>query len=30
MDGRIMLKGIFKKWDGDKDWVDLVQDRDRW
>jgi hypothetical protein len=31
MDGRIILKLIFKKWDqGDMDWVDLAQDRDRW
>jgi hypothetical protein len=30
VDGRIILKWIFKKWDGDMDWVDLVQIRDRW
>jgi hypothetical protein len=28
--GRITLKWIFKKWDGDMDWVELAQDRDRW
>jgi hypothetical protein len=28
--GRIILKCIFKKWDGCMDWIDLVQDRDRW
>jgi hypothetical protein len=31
VDGRIILKWIFKKWDGgDMDWIDMVQDRDRW
>jgi hypothetical protein len=31
IDGRIILKRIFKKWDGgDKDWIDMAQDRDRW
>jgi hypothetical protein len=30
IDGRIILKGILKKWDGDMDWIDLSQDRDRW
>jgi hypothetical protein len=30
VDGRIILKWIFKKWDGDMDWIELVQDRDRW
>jgi hypothetical protein len=30
IDGRIILKRIFKKWDGDIDWIDLGQDRDRW
>jgi hypothetical protein len=29
-DGRIILKWIFKKWDGGMDWIELVQDRDRW
>jgi len=27
---RIILKRIFKKWDGDMDWVNLTQDMDRW
>jgi hypothetical protein len=28
---RIILKWIFRKWDvGGMDWIELVQDRDRW
>jgi hypothetical protein len=30
VDGRIILKRIFKKWDGGMNWIELVQDRDRW
>ena len=30
VDGRIILKWIFEKWDGGIDWIDLAQDRDRW
>jgi hypothetical protein len=29
VDGRIILKWIFKKWDGSMDWIELAQDRDR-
>jgi hypothetical protein len=30
VDGRIILKWIFKRWDGDMDWIYLAQERDRW
>jgi hypothetical protein len=30
VDGRIISKWIFKKWDGGIDWIQLAQDRDRW
>jgi hypothetical protein len=30
VDGRIILKWIFKQWDGDMDWIELAQDTDRW
>jgi hypothetical protein len=26
---RIILKWIFKKWDGGMNWIELAQDRDR-
>jgi len=30
VDGRIILRCIFRKWDvGDMDWIELAQDRDR-
>jgi hypothetical protein len=29
VDGRIILKWICKKWDGDMDWIELAQERDR-
>jgi hypothetical protein len=28
--GMIILKWIFKKWDGGMNWIGLAQDRDRW
>jgi hypothetical protein len=33
VDERIILKWIFRKWDGGiggMDWIDLAQDSDRW
>jgi hypothetical protein len=30
VNGRIMLKWIFKMWYGGIDWIELAQDRDRW
>jgi hypothetical protein len=29
VDGRIMLRWIFRKWDGGMDRIDLAQDTDR-
>jgi hypothetical protein len=29
VDGRIILKWIFKKWNGGVDWIELAQDKDR-
>jgi hypothetical protein len=28
--GKTLLKGIFRKWDGDIDCIDLARKRDRW
>jgi len=28
--GRIILKCLFKRWDGGTDWSNLAQDRDMW
>ena len=30
VDGRIILKWIFEKWDEGMDWIDLTQEKDRW
>jgi hypothetical protein len=30
VDGRMILKWIFKKWDGGMDWIDMAQNRDMW
>ena len=30
VDGRIILRWVFRKWDGGMDGIDLSQDRDRW
>jgi hypothetical protein len=30
VDGRIISRWIFKKWNGGLDWIDLAQDRERW
>ena len=30
VDGNIILKRNFKKWDGGMDWSDLAEDRNRW
>ena len=30
VDGAIIQKWLFKKWDGGKDWIDVAQDREWW
>jgi hypothetical protein len=30
VDGRIILRWIFRKWVGELNCIDLAQDRDRW
>jgi hypothetical protein len=30
VNGRIILRWIFRKWDVRTDWIELAQDRDRW
>jgi hypothetical protein len=30
VDGKIILKWIYKQYDGGEDWIYLAQDRDKW
>jgi hypothetical protein len=30
VDGKKILRWIFRKWDGGMDWIDLPQERKRW
>jgi hypothetical protein len=30
VDGKVILRWIFRKLDGGMDWIDLAQDSDRW
>jgi hypothetical protein len=30
IDGRIILKWMFRKWDEDIEWIALAHDRDMW
>jgi hypothetical protein len=30
VDERIILRRLFKKWDGCMGWIELAQDRERW
>jgi len=30
IDGKVILKWIFKEWDGGRDWTDLAQNIKRW
>jgi hypothetical protein len=30
VDGLIILRWIFRKWNGGLDWIDLAQDRNSW
>jgi hypothetical protein len=30
VDGRVIFKWLFKKWDGGMDWIFLAEDRNRW
>jgi hypothetical protein len=30
VDGMIILRWCFRKWDGSMDWINLAQDRDRY
>jgi hypothetical protein len=30
VEGRVILRWIFRKWEGSMDFIELAQDRDRW
>jgi hypothetical protein len=30
VDGRRILRWIFRRWFGSMDWIDLAQEKDRW
>jgi len=30
VNGREILKWVFKKWEGSMDWIELAQNRDGW
>jgi hypothetical protein len=30
VDGRVISRWIFRKWDEGMDWIDLAEDRERW
>jgi hypothetical protein len=30
VDGKIIFKWIFKKWDGGIDWIEVARNRDTW
>jgi len=30
LDGKIILRWVFRKWGRGMGWIDLAQDRDRW
>jgi hypothetical protein len=30
LDGSVMVKWVFKKWNGSVDWFDMAEGRDRW
>jgi len=30
VDGKIILRWKFRKWDGGTDWIDLSEDMERW
>ena len=30
VDGKIILKWVFKNWDGGMEWIDLLHGRNRW